>query len=126
MGFVPQQEENMKTTIALLTALAGFATLTNVKAGDTASCCADKAAALSPRAQANQTVVVSGKADADFVRADLGFGARSKASGGYSGNLATAGAKDVDLTRDRSLGAAAKAKATGTSGSATIQIAPLK
>jgi hypothetical protein len=115
----------MKTTIALLFALGTTLAATNAMAGDTASCCADKATALSPRAQANQTVVVSGKADGDFARADLGTGARSKAFGGNTLN-STSG-KDTDAVRGRyGLGVAAKEKATGNTGSADIQIAPLK
>ena len=125
MGFVPNKG-NMKTTIALLIALTSTLTATNVRAGDTASCCKNSAAALSPRAQANQTVVVAGKGDTEIARADLGTGARTKAFGGHAAIVAGTAAKDVDLVHDRSLGVAAKAKATGNTGSATLELAPLK
>jgi hypothetical protein len=127
MGFIPQQRKgNMKTTIALLIALGSMVTVTNALAGDKASCCNDTTVALSPRATANQTVVVSGKEDTALTRADLGTGARAKATGAHTANLAAGSARDVDLLRGRELGAAAKAKATGNTGSATIEMAPLK
>lgn len=116
----------MKTTIALLIALGSAFAATNVTAGETASCCKDTRASLSPRAQANQTLTVEGKSDPNFTHADLGTGARAKASGGHTLNIAGTSAKDVDLARDRSLGVAAKAKATGNTGSAAIEITPLK
>ena len=117
----------MKTTIALLIVLGTAFTVGNTIAGDTASCCTAKTAALSPRAQANQTVVVAGNTDGDVVRTDLGTGARSKAFGGHTSNFARTSAKDVDLIRGRNnLGVAAREKATGATGSRTFQIAPLK
>lgn len=115
----------MKTTIALLFAFGTTLAASNVTAGDKGSCCADERIALSPRAQANQAIVASGKADADLTRANLGTGARSKAFGGNT--LSSAPGKDTDSVRARyGLGVAAKEKATGNTGSAEIQVAPLK
>ncbi len=112
----------MKTNLALFIALGTAFFAANVNAGED-SCC-KTAAALSPRAQANQTMI-AGKGDADLARADLGTGARAKASGGHSYATGRSG-KDINLTSDRALGVAARAKATGNTGSATIELAPLK
>ena len=117
----------MKTTIALLFALGTTLAASTVSAGDKASCCTDQRVALSPRAQANQTFVVTGKTEGDLPRADLGTGARSKALGGNVLASKGASAKDTDFVHGRyGLGVAAKEKARGNTGSADIQIAPLK
>ena len=116
----------MKTLYALLTLGAAF-TINSAIAGESGSCCSATTAALSPRASASQTYIVAGKTDADFARADLGTGARAKASGGRTANFAGTVAKDVDLVRgSNNLGVAARAKATGNTGTAMIEIAPLK
>src|ERR1051325_9724447 len=113
----------MKITIALLMALGGLFTLTNTLAGDKASCCSDSTAALSPRAAANQTIIASGKEETTLARAALGAGARAKASAAHTAISAGGSTRDVDVLRGRELGVAAKAKASGNTGSATIQIA---
>ena len=117
----------MKNTITVLLGVGALLAITNVRAGDTASCCADKSAALSPRAQANQTQVVSGSTENLLAARELGTGALAKASGEHSSRTAAA-QKDPDLVgRHNSLGFAAKAKSSGTTASGSaIQVAPLK
>lgn len=116
----------MKTTVSILLALGAAFAMTTVTAGETGSCCAAKTAALSPRAQINQTSVVCGTAAGEAARADLGTGARAKAFGGGTANLAGTATKDVGPVPGRDLGVAAKEKASGTIASPVTQIAPLK
>lgn len=125
-GIHSKGKKNMKTTIYLLALGAAFAISSNVRAGED-SCCAGKAAALSPRAQLNQTAVVCGKSEAGISRADLGTGARAKAGGLRSVASASTKSGDVVVRANNDLGFGARLKATSETGSpAPVQVAPLK
>jgi RNA polymerase sigma factor (sigma-70 family) len=53
----------MKKMLTVLFGVGELLATANVKAGDTVACCADKKVALSPRAQANQIQMVSGRTE---------------------------------------------------------------
>ena len=117
----------MKKTLTVLFGVGALLATANVRADDKLACCADKKVALSPRSQANQIQTVSGSTENLLAGRELGSGAKAKASGENSSVTVRTSAKDMDFARGQNaLGVAAKGKASGRTGAAEIQLAPLK